>query len=143
MTPDHIIVSVPHSGTRFLKERLGVKDHVHTTGYWSELVQLLENKKAIVPLRKPASVWRSWCRRHEAGNFPYGEFFLAWGALHALDQTMELDVICVDKQEDSRIVDWAPVGNEDQNRARWELIKADLRPLYKLPIIYRHYGPGV
>lgn len=52
----------------------------------------------------------------------------------------EIDVICVDKQEDSRITDWKPIGDEDASRARWELIKIDQRPMYRLPIIVEHYG---
>lgn len=140
MTPDRIIVSVPHCGTRFLKERLGIKQHIHTTHEWSSLVKRLEGQEIIVPLRKPDSVWRSWCRRHDRRNFPFADYYLAWGALQMVANQFEIDVICVDKQEDSRITDWKPIGDEDASRARWELIKIDQRPMYRLPIIVEHYG---
>lgn len=114
---------------------------MHTTNEWGSLVRRVAERKIVVPLRKPASVWRSWCRRHEGGNFPYAEYYLAWGALQALDNMYALDVICVDKQEDPRITDWGKVGDEDASRARWQLIKIDQRPMYKLPLVLEHYGP--
>lgn len=52
----------------------------------------------------------------------------------------DVDVICVDKQEDPRIKDWTPIGDDDGGRADWTLIKADLRPMNMLPIIQEHYG---
>ena len=128
MTPDPIIVSVPHCGTRFLKERLGIKDHVHTTKEWNSLVRRVANRKIIVPLRKPVDVWRSWCRRHEGRNFPYAGYYLAWGALQALDYQFDLDVICVDKQEDPRITDWSKVGDGDASRARWVRKRCNISP---------------
>jgi hypothetical protein len=91
-------------------------------------------------MREPASVFRSWCRRADPKAFPFGDFFIAWGCLHALDQMIDLDVICVDHCADSRITDWTPVGHGDNSRADWRLHKADLRPIYKLPIVHRNYG---
>jgi hypothetical protein len=140
MTRDPIIVSMPHCGTRFLKERLGLKDHVHTTANWETLTQRIRGRKIIVPLREPPAVWRSWCRRENPRMFPYANFFLGWGVLQLLDSTLSLDVIAVDLQEDERITDWRKVGDEDMSRAGWQLIKVDLRPLYRLPIIDRYYG---
>ena len=58
-----------------------------------------------------------------------------------LDFKYDLDVICVDKQEDPRINDWSKVGDEDGSRARWQLIKIDQRPMYHLPLVMKHYGP--
>ncbi len=140
-----MILSVPHSGTRFLMNRFGEKKYAHTTWEWGliwELLDELPHETPIVPLRDPVQVWRSWCRRNKAETFPYGEFFLGWGQLHALDQMMELDVICVDKKEDPRIDDWTSVGSADGNCANWKLIRCDLRSLYELPIVKRHYGPS-
>ena len=136
MTFDPIIVSVPHCGTRFLKERLGIEDHVHTNESWDKIWELTEGRSLIVPLRSPSMVWRSWCRRNNPEKFPYAEFFMAWGNLHALDQMCELDVICIDNQEDTRITDWTAVGDGDGGD--WKLIKTDLRPLYKMPIVVRN-----
>lgn len=140
MTSDPIIVSVPHSGTRFLKKRLDVRDNAHTTLPWGRLWEWCSmEREIIVPLREPADVFRSWCRRNNPKSFPYGEFFMAWGQLHALDQMIELDVICVDQCSDPRITDWTQEGHGDGAYAGWKLHKADLRPVYKLPIVERHY----
>lgn len=141
---DPIIVSVPHCGTRFLKARLGIKDHLHTTSELGSLIERVKDRIIIVPMRKPATVWRSWCRRHDPRNIPYGEFFCAWGNLQALAIARpDLDVICVDKCRDLRITDWTPVGDDDASRAGWNLLKIDLRCLHKLPIVTAHYGPHV
>jgi hypothetical protein len=140
MTLDPIIVSVPHCGTRFLKERLDVKDHVHTTESWPDLVERIRGRKLFVPLRKPDSVWRSWCRRADKRNFPYAEYYLAWATLQMVANQFEVDVICVDKKQDPRLDDWRAVGDEDASRAGWELIKIDQRPLYKLPLVLDNYG---
>lgn len=142
MTHDPIIVSVPHSGTRFLKKRLEVSEHEHANANWLKLWEKVEGRHIIVPLRKPADVWRSWCRRWPDDavlNWAAG-FFVSWTVLHALDQLCELDVICIDKCQDPRITDWQAVGDKDNGAAGWKLHKVDLRPLYKLPIVNRHYG---
>jgi len=139
MTHDPIIVSIPHSGTRFLKKRLGIEDHMHVGPDWYMLWERVQNRPIVVPLRSPSEIWRSWCRRNSPEKFPYSQFFVAWGCLHALDQLCELDVICIDKQEDQRISDWSEVGSEDAGVANWKLLKVDLRPLFELPIVERHY----
>jgi len=140
MTSDPIILSVPHTGTRFLRERLGVEDHIHLVDPWSEVWTRIMGRHIIVPLRAPVDSWRSWCRRHDPDNFPYAQWMVAWGLLQVLDSVMDLDIICVDKQQDSRITDWSKVGDGDRSRADWKLIKTDLRPVYTLPVVSRHYG---
>lgn len=140
MTSKPIIVSVPHCGTRFLMERLDIKEHVHTHTKWSTLWERTEGRSLIVPMREPAKVFRSWCRRHDPKEFPFGEFFMAYGQLHALDQMCELDVIPIDHCADSRITDWSPVGDGDESRADWKLHKVDLRAIHKLPIVEQWYG---
>lgn len=120
-------------------QRLGIKDFVHATWEWDKLWTATEGRSIIVPLRHPSTVWRSWCRRW-GDEFPLADFFLGWGKLHALDSMCDLDVICIDKQEDARITDWTPVGDEDGKRHDWKLLKHDLRPLTALPIITRHYS---
>lgn len=133
----NIIISVPHSGTRFLMQRLGVSNHAHTHWPWEQLWSKLAGAEPIVALRNPVDVWQSWYKR-SGDRFPHTEFFLAWGVLHTLDCMMELDVICVDKQEDSRITDWSPV---DAYVSKYPLPPVeDLRSLYGLPIVKRHYG---
>jgi hypothetical protein len=144
MIPDPIIVSIPHTGTRFLKERLGIDAHVHTSTNWDAVYRQARNRQVIAPLRKPTDVWRSWCRRRDDGDplrwAPH--FFSAWYIMHALDMLFDVDFICVDKQDDPRIDDWEPFGGSDQSHAGWKLHRVDLRVLYKLPFVYNNYVWG-
>jgi hypothetical protein len=140
-TPDSIVVSIPHTGTRFLKERLGIADHIHTIANWVKLKDRIQDKQIIAPLRSPPAALRSWCRRRAQDQVLnwIGSFFHAWHIMHALDQLYEIDFICVDKQDDPRITDWTKVGDEDQSSAHWKPHSVDLRHLYKLPFVQRHY----
>ena len=133
---DSIIVSVKHSGTRFLRERLGVDEYVHTDMEWNVLVNRVEGKNIIVPLRKPEDVWASWWSRG-LHNLPI--FLHSYYTLHALDQLFDVDYIAVDRQVDERITDWTPVGNKDKKKVTVEPFPTDLRVLRMLPIIRRYY----
>lgn len=142
MTSDPIIVSIPHSGTRFLKKRLGIEEHVHTHTNWNTLLKRVRGRTIISPLRNPDAVWRSWCRRRnvELDKFPLIEFAAGWYVMHTLAQMFEVDFIPVDKQEDRRIRDWSKVGDRDESAALWKAHRIDLRALYKLPYVQEHYG---
>lgn len=137
-----IVVSVPHSGTRFIRKRLGVEDYIHTSASWEKLWQEVKGREIVVPLRSPSTVWRSWCRRESGRDVLQWSpgFFVAWTVLHALDRLFELDVICIDTQQDPRIADWTAEGDKDASGTGWKLHKVDLRPLYKLPIVAEHFG---
>lgn len=137
-----IIVSVPHTGTRFLQKRFGIAHHVHTHSNWVKIMNEIQDRQIVSPLRHPKDVWRSWCRRRHADDLTnwVSQFFIAWGNLHTLDQMYDIDFVCVDKGEDSRITDWQKVGDTDGDSAQWKLHKVDLRPLMKLPMIQRNYS---
>ena len=141
--PEQIIISIPHTGTRFLQERLGIEAQAHhTTGNWTSLRRRVEGKQIISPLRAPPDVWKSWARRHEFKShsgepFPYARFFSAWYVMHTLDMLFYVDFICVDKREDPRIKDWERIGHHDTGCEGLPVI--DLRPLYFLPFVKKHY----
>lgn len=59
--------------------------------------------------------------------------------MHTLDQIFDIDYICIDKQDDRRIADWSKVGDADQSHAKWKMHRVDLRVLYKIPFVNRHY----
>jgi hypothetical protein len=134
-----IVVSVPPRGTRFLMKKLDIELQVHTHWPWDTIMKALEGKEAVVAMRDPLDVWQSWCRRRGTqAQFAYGEFFLAWGGLHTLDTLMDLDIICVDKKEDSRIKKWDKI-------AGWHMkdettMPIDLRSVYELPIVKKRYS---
>jgi hypothetical protein len=132
-----IIVSIPHTGTRFLQQRLGVEKSVHTISKWGSLYNQVEGKQIFAPLRHPTDVWKSWARRKK-GPFPYAEFFSAWYIMHTLDMLFDVDFICLDKRDDPRITDWAPIGQDDPGNPGVPLI--ELRPLFSLPFVKKHYG---
>jgi hypothetical protein len=150
VTREAIIVSIPHTGTRFLKERLGIEKSVHTHSKWESLYKQVEGKQIIAPLRHPNDVWESWARRKNPPGtgrkahdsvmepFPYATFFSAWYNMHTLDMMFDVDFICVDKCDDPRITDWTPVGDGDKGsvvRPATELL-----PLYYLPFVRSRYG---
>lgn len=141
-TPDPIIVSIPHTGTRFLKDRLGIEEHVHTNANWVRILERVNGKRIVSPLRSPYQVWRSWCRRRDEPSINnwVGHFFASFYQMHALDQMFDIDFVCVDKREDERIEDWSRVGDGDPDHVKWKLHRVDLRVLYKIPFVNEHYA---
>lgn len=136
-----MIVSVPHTGTRFLKERLAIKDHIHTHTRCGTVLKRVKNRQLIAPLRAPADVWGSWCRRAgEKEPLMWApSFFAAWFVMYALDLTFGVDFICIDKQEDARITDWSIVGAKEPKYARGKLHGVDLSVLFSIPFLQQHY----
>lgn len=141
---DNIIVSIPHTGTRFLKERLGIDKHIHTIVDWDSLMREIEGKYIIAPLRNPKDVWmsdvRRWLKWDAEDNV--SRFVAAWYVMHALTLFRDIDFIPVDLQQDDRITDWTPVSGElDRNNKKHPQIC--LRRIYALPFVERYYGNGV
>lgn len=137
-----IIVSVPHTGTRFLMERLGIKSHVHTNWEWERQIrEISKHNNVVTPMREPSAVWHSWCRRNQSELFPYGAFFMAWAGLNTIDQMFRVDVVCVDRQDDphKRINDWSHIAKWEAEES--EILPIDLRSVYDLPIVRRYYRP--
>jgi hypothetical protein len=135
-----IILSVPHSGTRFLQQRFDVIKCYHTWGKWEDVRQICEEaEKIYVPMRHPKDVKDSWIRRDRFKN-KRGIYmwYMAWYQLQAMDSMFDLDVICVDKKEDERIDDWTVVGHDELpwpsnfHDVYWDI-------LFHLPIVERHY----
>lgn len=83
MNPDDaVIVSIPYSGTRYLRKALKIPKCVHTYVGPERLLEYVGNAKLIVvPLRKPESNWKAWARRWPEGK-PWdrriAEFERAW-----------------------------------------------------------------
>jgi hypothetical protein len=141
---DTIIVSIPHSGTRFLKERFAIEQHIHTIEPWEKICEAVEGKNIIAPLRSPMNVFRSWCRRRAPKEpFPYTAMVGAWYVMHALTLVLaNIDFINIDKAKDSRITDWRPVGGKDPGD--WSLRElTDIHALHKIPFVRKHFGSSV
>ena len=140
---NRIIVSVPHTGTRFLAERLGIKDRVHTVFPWENILKKVEGKKIIAPLRRPRDAWKSKIRRMNPELLAENTvgWFNSWYMLHALSLVKEIDFIPVDLKQDPRITDWTPVTGEGHlNNTEFLDVGINLRKLYDLPFVKRFYN---
>lgn len=137
-----IIVSVPYTGTRFLRERLGIKQSVHTYTPWNRLLEIIDGHEVITPLRDPQANWHSWARRWDYAedyDQQIARYNMCWFVLHSLSLIKDIDFIPVDlpNLRDSRIQDWTPVGNEDAGNLEHYY---NAEALYNLPMIQKYYG---
>jgi len=135
-----IIVSIPHTGTRFLSQRLGVEECIHSHAAWDRLIKDIEGKKIYSPLRNPINVWRSWSRRtNPERGFPYITFSFAWYTMNILDQLYDVEFINLEAQDDSRITNWSPVGDDEKGTSYEAPMIDDFRKVFQLPFVKRHY----
>lgn len=134
-TADSVIVSVQHTGSRFLAERLGINKIciVHTYTELSQVVADIQGRRILSPIRHPQSVWESWCKR---GRIDYATFMYSFFTLGALASIYPVDFIAVDKQQDSRISDWGKVCHDDREV---KCPTVDLSPLKMIPFVREFY----
>ncbi len=134
-----IIVSIPYTGTRFLKKHLNIQESVHTYTPWTRLLELVDGRTIIAPLRDPAKNWTSWARRwtDELLDHQIRVFVQSWYTMHALTLICDVDFIPVDLQQDDRITDWTPIGDEDTGSLVYKF-RTDF--LYNLPFVQKYYG---
>lgn len=138
MTSD-LIVSIPQTGTRFLRERLGVRDFVHTIESWEQLVGKTEGRNIVSPLRSPAACWASSTRRWTTSRPFDTELWLhSWYMMHALSLVRDIDFIVIEKRDDPRISDWSKVGDRDEGKNR-SIPDIGLRHIYELPFVKARY----
>ena len=130
-----VIVSVQHTGSRFLAERLNIdaSNIIHTFTELSQIVKDIQGRNILSPVRHPQSVWESWCKR---GRPNYAMFMYSFFTLGALASIYPIDFIAVDKQQDSRINDWSKVCHDDRVA---ECPKVDLSPLKMIPFVRDNY----
>ena len=130
-----VIVSVQHTGSRFLAERLDIdkSNIIHTFTELSQVVKDIQGRKILSPIRRPKDVWESWCKR---GRPNYAKFMYSFFTLGALASMYPVDFIAVDKQEDSRIDDWSKVCHDNREI---ECPVVDLSPLKMIPFIRDSY----
>ena len=107
-----IVLSVPHSGTRFVHEHMNTESYHHTWDKWECMVENCKTADHIyVAMRHPKDVRMSWIRRGVLHNKrSIYRWYMSWYQLQACDELFDLDVICVDKQEDPRIKNWEKIG---------------------------------
>lgn len=137
------LISVPHSGTQFVASHFQVNKWTHTWRPWDELVEYCNQAEHIyVPLRHPELVLHGWRKRHRfVTPEAVWHWYKCWYQLHALSQLYDLDVICVDKQEDPRINNWKPIGTRNwEGEFLREQLEVNWEFTLELPIVREHYG---
>ena len=139
-----IIVSIPHTGSRFLRERLGIDEIVHTERNWHDLINKTAGHYLISPLRDPVSVLRSAVKRTPPElAFDIAGWIHNWYMMHALTRIRHIDFIVIAQQADPRITDWTPVGHDDDGeRPIYDrpYPAIDLGKIYELPFVDGVYG---
>jgi len=138
------VVSIPHTGTRFLLELLKFnKGFVHVDHAQAK-PRILDKQVVICPLRDPLKVWVSWHKRNESRE----KFRYCWHRMNELDAVRPIFYFPVDvPQRDFYLsllanmigqeltTTWEPVGHEPGEHA--PII--DLSDIYALPIAKRFY----
>ena len=139
---EQIIVSVPYSGTRFIQERLNIAARVHTNNIeWEDLLDIIRNRRIVVPLRSPLANWLSTEKRYDTRPLTIAniaEWYDAWHKLHALSVSRPVDFICIEDQSDKRITDWSAVGHMDKPIYKYPI--PPLNFIYQLPFVKRFYS---
>lgn len=143
---DRLIVSVPHSGTRFLKSRFGWRDHRHTITSYERLISDIEawDHKIIIPLRHPQDVLRSWfSRQKHRQTYWLTQFVMAWTHLQHVHDACDSEVVTIEGQDHFEITDWTPVGDTDKkyDNCVEKADYIDITPIFALPIIQQRYKP--
>lgn len=136
----HTVISVPHTGTNFIKKRFGVLNYIHSWVPWGQLYETAKNAEHIyIPMRNPIDVYHTWVRRNRLhGIHGVEDWCRSWYQLNAIHQLFDCDVIYVDKQEDPRIDNWEKVAsNPKPMPEKW--MKVDYAVLWHLPIVRNHY----
>ena len=154
-----MILSVPHTGTRFLIALTGY-DHTHSYEYKSpqQIRDLNGDEILISPLRDPRKVYGTWAARYRDGHSWVMDpdhpksMESAWKGLAALDKELDIIYIPVDSPGRSlqlRLLsdkmgvplrtNWAPVAQFRPGRERPEPPARDLSWIYELPMVRQWY----
>jgi len=154
-----MILSVPHTGTRFLAQLTGY-DHMHSYEYKTPQQVMSDNggEVLISPLRDPRKVYGTWSARYKDGNSWVMDpshpksMESAWKGLAALDKELDIIYIPVDSPGRSlqlRLLsdkmgvplrtNWDPVAQFRPGRERPEPPARDLSWIYELPMVRQWY----
>jgi hypothetical protein len=151
------VVSIPHSGTRGLKDLLGCH-HVHLWCIWPRLDAELMDNVVIMPLRDPQQIWISWLNR--AGTkerIDLNRFEKQWRKLVQLDRIFDITYVPVDHPARDEIIQdvahrlqievnptWEKVGHMGGD-PQWVIDHPDEIPeidwdfIYNLPMVSKFY----
>lgn len=155
-TPLPYIISIPHTGTRFLRQLLGIARRDRTCPHHHILaksptahVQMANQVRRgiVVPLRDPRAVLATWIKHKRRVS----DYLKSWELLEELDAKWPLLYLCVDHpKRDEQLAhlaryfelplatDWQPVGHSEGEptlpAVEWDEV------YYRLPVS-RFYEP--
>lgn len=151
-----LVVSVPHTATRFLVNLLGIpfNNQFHTWRYHNPACQAAMASGMLIaaPMRHPHEVWRSWFAR---GRWGRGDsernFWLCFDNLHRWSQEHEFHWLPVDAEDRDEYLkalsgalgrplstDWRALGAMEGKRTDDGLMP-DLSRLWDYPFIRKFY----
>lgn len=134
------VISVPHTGTNFVKKHMNANLAVHSWIDWGQLYKHAKEADHIfVPMRNPVDVYDTWVRRGRLHHPRDVEsWYRAWYNLNAILHCFDCDVIYVDKNEDPRIKNWGKIGSLPKAKPdHWQ--KITIGRLWELPVIKNSY----
>mgnify|MGYP000076110558 FL=1 len=156
-----LLVSVPHTGTRFL-QGLTNAPFMHSYEYTTpqNIVDRGGSDILCAPLRDPWEVWKTWYQRYP--NLFYildpdhpKSMETAWRSLAALDREFGSVIyipVDVPDRRDEQLqslseamgrdlsTDWEPVAARTQEKKLREVPEKDLSWIYQLPFVEEFYG---
>lgn len=155
------VVSVPFSGTRFLRHTLSIPKSVHTYMDPTRILEYIQGVDLfVIPLRDPRTNWVSWARRWPEKGKTWdkriAEFERAWlgmawfleGVLNSDNATVLVYPLDQMTNVGSRLADDASkhnleykpdvpkIGNEDHGSNTYEY---DVSHIYKYDFVRRYY----
>lgn len=105
---DAVIVSIPYSGTRYLRSALNIPKSVHTYVPPDVMMEYIGDARYIfAPLRQPESNWAAWARRWPHGK-PWdrriAEFERAWMGMAWICNEYDVQFIPLDHDVGPRLL---------------------------------------
>lgn len=161
-----IVISVPHTGTRFLFTLLNCH-HRHTYESWKLLDSEIGGRVIVAPLRDPRKVWRSWVNGVQPSSKNIGDtvmrldnFENCWDRLAELDERYDVHYVPIDTpSRDLEVRRLAGVLDQDirpdwndnpwhhtptEENLEWQkstvFPKVDWAKIYAMPMIERFYA---
>lgn len=144
-----VVLSVPHTGTRFAKRLLEQRCRVrpvHVTDADDVIRSHVDNADLVVcPTRNPDACWRGWLKRRHGDD---QEFAAAWQSLQAWSDDLSPHWLPVDvpgreayrQQLECAVgstlpTDWRPVGAQPDIPGHHPCP----RSVYELPVVQQFY----
>lgn len=155
-----MILSVPHTGTRFLVEVTGYS-FMHSYEYMTpqDIINRMNGGVLCAPLRDPWEVWTTWYQRYGGRKYLMDpdhpkSMESAWRAMAALDRHFDITFVPIDvpKHRDIQlaklsdqmgkwlVTDWSPVAARPDHKKQKEVPDKNLDWVYQLPFVSQFYG---